>query len=153
MRKAGWLTPLFLLALAAAAQQKSSRQEKPCIQDPGCGIVVSFNPPFRVDEGILLVPTEVTVDVPLELQPTRVGVQTYPLGTEVADGPYEVLAEISRFQKAGKYARFRGLIEKCPKEEEGGIEVYVLRKKFKQYPLRPWGGAIECREIEAKSTR
>ncbi len=142
---------LFLLGFTAAAQQKSSVQEKPCQVDPGCGIVVTFNPPFNADEDVLLVPNEVTVDVPLELQPTEVGVETYPLGTQVADIPYEPLAKMTRFQKTGKYARFRGVVEKCP-EEDGGLEVYVLRRKLRQYPLRPWGGAIGCREIESKDS-
>ena len=84
MGKAGWLMLLFSMALAAAAQQKNPMDNKACKQDPWrCGVVVTFDPPFDGAAGVLLVPNKVTVDVPLELQPTEVRVTTYPLGTEV----------------------------------------------------------------------
>lgn len=144
------MLPLLAVACTTFAQQKTDKD--PCTQHPGtCGILVKFNPPFNVNEP-LPVPSEVTVDVPLELQPAEVRVETYPLGSQVADLPYEVLAVLSREPNVGKYARFRGIIKECP-EQVGGIQVYVLRKKFKQYPLTPWGEAIECREIESKGAR
>ena len=155
MRKAGWLMLLFSTALTAAAQQKNPMDNKACKQDPWrCGVVVTFDPPFDGAAGVLLVPNKVTVDVPLELQPTEVRVTTYPLGTGVADQPSEGLAETSRFQKTGNYARFRVVVEKCPREETaGGLEISVWRKTFKQYPLRPWGGAYECRQVGDKDDR
>ncbi len=150
MRKIGSLVLLPLLALTAAAQQKKPWQKQPCIEHPGwCGIIVTFNPPIN---DALLVPNEVTVDVPLELQPTEVSLETYPLGTEVADQPHELLADMSRFEKTGNYARFHAVIEKCP-EKDGGLKVSVVRKKFKQYPLKPWGGALDCRQMGYTTTR
>jgi hypothetical protein len=153
MRKAGWLMLLFSMAFTAAAQQKNPVDNKACKQDPVCGIVVSFDPPFDGAAGVLLVPNKITVDVPLELQPAEVRVTTYPLGTEVADQPSEGLAETSRFQKIGNHARFQVVVEKCPQEETaGGLEISVWRKTFKQYPLSPWGGAYECRQIAPGKT-
>ena len=150
MRKIAWLMLLFLLALTAAARQESPSDNKPCKEHPGwCGIIVTFDPPV---EDAFLVPNKVTVDVPLELQPTEVSLETYPLGTEVADQPYEVLADMFRFEKTGNYARFHAVIEKCPKGD-GGLEVSVVRKKFKRYPMKPWGGAFECKQIGSKDTR
>lgn len=155
MRKAEWFMLLFSMALTAGAQQKNPMDNKACKQGGWtCGVAVTFDPPFDGAAGVLLVPNKITVDVPLELQPTDVWVTTYPLGTQVADQPYEVLAETSRFQKIGNHARFQVVVEKCPREETaGGLEVSVWRKTFKQYPLRPWGGAYECRQIGDKDDR
>jgi hypothetical protein len=106
-----------------------------------CGILVTFNPPIN---DALLIPNEVTVDVPLELgQINRVVVSSYPLGTGMADVPSEGFVEMHRFQKVGKYARFRGEIKKCT--EQGSVEVYVYCKGFEHYPLRPYMLAVECR--------
>ena len=144
---------LMLLAITCTAFAQQKPPQLACLQEAGnCGIVVNFNPPFNVNEP-LRVPNEVTVDVPLELQPAKVGVQTYPLGTGVADLPYEVLVELSREHNVGKYARFQGTIKECPPEQAGGIEIYVLLKKLKQYPIKPWGGAFGCEEIESKGAR
>jgi hypothetical protein len=150
MWKIGRLMLLFLVALTSAAQQKKPWQNKPCKQDPGwCGIIVTFNPPL--DEGTLLLPNEVTVDVPLELHANKVIVSSYPRGTEVAGGPSELLTAMSHFQKVGKYARFRGEIKKCPEEED--LMVYVYVKGFERYPITPYGSTIGCRPIGSKDTR
>ena len=147
--RAGLLMLLLSIALTATAQQNKPWQSKPCKEHPGwCGILVTFNPP--IDEA-LLVPNEVTVDVPLELQASKVVVSSYPLGTNVADIPGEILAVTSRFQKVGKYARFRGEIKQCP--EQGGLTVDVFVRKFERYPITPYGMAVECRQIVPKAAR
>jgi hypothetical protein len=119
---AGVLALLFSIPLMATAQQKTPWESKLCKEDPDtCGIIVTFKPPI-VDA--LLLPNEVTVDVPLDLHATEVIVQSYPLGTGVADIPSEGLAAMHGFHKVGKYARFRGKINKCT--DQGSIEVDVL---------------------------
>lgn len=137
---AGVLTLLLSMPLTAIAQQNKPWQNKLCKEDPSCGIIVTFKPPIG---DALLVPNEVTVDVPLELHATRVIVQSYPLGTGVADIPTKGLAAMYRFQKVGKYARFRGEINKCT--DQGGVEVDVLCKGFEHYPIKVSGMAVECR--------
>src|SRR5205814_6150185 len=123
---AGVLTVLLSIPLAATAQQKKPWENQLCKEAPAtCGIIVTFKPPIG---DALLVPNEVTVDVPLELHATKVIVQSYPRGTGVADIPTEGLAEMHRFQKIGKYARFRGEINKCT--DQGSVEVDVLCKGF-----------------------
>jgi hypothetical protein len=153
VRKFGLLITLFSIALLAAAQQTGPWQKMSCLQDKvRCGIVVTFNPPL--DSDILLVPNQVTVDVPLELHPTNVFVSSYPRGTEVAEccsSDSEDLATMSHFEKVGTYARFRGIIEKCPKQED--YEVLVYGKGFAHNPIKPDGSAIECRPIGSKDTR
>lgn len=150
--RAGLLMLLLAMAFTATAQQNNPWQSKPCKEHPGwCGILVTFNPP--IDDG-LLVPNEVTVDVPLELQASKVIVSSYPRGTGVAEccsDKSEALAAMYRFQKVGKYARFRGEIRKCPEEED--LMVYVFLRKFERYPITPYGMAVECRQIGPKAAR
>src|SRR5579864_9383294 len=137
---AGVLTLLLSIPLTATAQQNKPWESKLCKEDPGtCGIIVTFKPPIG---DALLVPNEVTVDVPLELHATRVIVHSYPLGTGVADIPSEGLATMNRFQRVGKYARFRGEINKCT--DQGSVEVDVLCKGFEHYPIRAYMMAVEC---------
>jgi len=124
-----------------AAQQNKPWESKLCKEDPGtCGIIVTFRPPIG---DALVVPNEATVDVPLELHATMVIVQSYPLGTGVADIPSKGLAAMHRFHKVGKYARFRGEIKKCT--NQGSIEVEVLCKGSEHYPIRAYVMAVECR--------
>jgi hypothetical protein len=112
-------------------------------KDPDtCGIIVTFKPPIG---DALLLPNEVTVDVPLELHATKVIVQSYPLGTGMADISPEGLAEIHRFHKVGKCARFRGEISRCT--DQASIEVDGLCKDSEHYPIRAYGMAVECREV------
>ena len=144
---AGALTLLLSILLTATAQQNKPR-EKLCKEDATCGIIVTFKPPIG---DALLVPNEVTVDVPLELHATKVIVQSYPRGTGVADIPYEGLAAMYRFQKVGKYARFRGEINKCT--DQGSVEVDVLCKGFQHYPIRAYMMAVECRQAGPKAAR
>ena len=145
--RAGILLLLLSINLTATAQQNKPWQSKPCNEHPGgCGIRVTFNPPI---DQTLLVPNEVTVDVPLELQASKVTVSSYPLGTEVADIPGEDLAVLSHFQKSGKYAHFHGEITHCP--EQGGLTVYVFVKKFERYPITPFGMAVECKQTGSKA--
>ena len=95
---AGVLTLLFSMALTAAAQQTTPWEGKLCKEDPGaCGIIVTFRPPIR---DALLVPNEVTVDVPLELHATRVIVQSYPLGTGGRTFPRKVLRQCTGSTKS-----------------------------------------------------
>jgi hypothetical protein len=94
------LTLLLLIPLKTTAQQNKPWESKLCKQDPAtCGIIVNFKPPIG---DALLVPNEVTVDVPLELHAIKVIVQSYPLGTGVGDIPNEGLAAMHRFRKVGK---------------------------------------------------
>lgn len=143
---AGVLTLLLSIPLTATCQQNKPWKSKPCKENPGtCGIIVTFKPPIG---DALLVPNEVTVDVPLGLNATRVIVQSYPRGTGVGD-PYEGLAVMYPFRKVGKYARFRGEIKKCT--DQGSVEVDVLCKGFEHYPIRAYGMAVECRQRRPKS--
>ena len=135
-------------ALTATAQQDKPRERKPCQEhSAGCGIIVTFNPPLEDPEGTaLLVPNEVTVDVPVELQATQVVVSSYPRGTGVADIPSERFVAMYRFKKVGKYARFRGEIKKCT--DQGSLQVLVYCKGFERYPVDAGvGGAIDCVEV------
>src|SRR6266498_1990788 len=140
---AGVLTLLLSIPLTATAQQN-----KLCKEDPACGIIVNFNPPI---DDALLVPNEVTVDVPLELRATKVTASSYPLGTGVGDIPSEGFVAMSRFQKVGKYARFRGEIKKCT--DQGSIRVDVFCKGFERHPITPYGMAVECRQVNPKAAR
>jgi hypothetical protein len=78
-------------------------------------------------------------------------VQSYPRGTGVGDIPSEDLAAMYRFQKVGKYARFRGEINKCT--DQGSVEVEVLCKGFEHYPIRAYMMAVECRQADPKAAR
>jgi len=139
---AGVFTLLLSIPLTVTAQQNKPWESKLCKEDPTtCGIIVAFKP--RIGDA-LLVPNEVTVDVPLELHATKVIVQSYPRGTGVADIPSEGLAAMRRFHKVGKYARFRGAINKCT--DQGSVEVDVLCKGFEHYPIRAYMMAVECRQ-------
>jgi hypothetical protein len=141
---AGVLALLLSISSSTIAQHNKPWESKLCKEDPGtCGIVVTFNPP--IGDALLLVPNEVTVDVPLELHATRVIVQSYPRGTGVADIPNEGLATMDRFRMVGKYARFRGEIKKCT--DQGSVEVDVFCKGFERYPIKPYGMAVECRQV------
>jgi hypothetical protein len=145
----GVLTLLLSIPLNATAQQNKPWESKLCKENPAtCGIIIIFKPPIG---DALLVPNEVTVDVPLELHATKVIVQSYPRGTGVGDIPYEGLAAMDRFQKVGKYARFRGKINKCT--DQGSVEVDVFCKGFEDYPIRAYGMAVECRQADPKTAR
>ena len=62
---AGLSMLLLSLGVTATAQQNALWKSKLCKEHVGsCGILVTFNPPLG---DVLLVPNEVTVDVPLEL--------------------------------------------------------------------------------------
>jgi hypothetical protein len=146
---AGVLTLLLSILLTATAQQNKPWESKLYKEDPAtCGIIVTFKPKI---EDALLVPNEVIVDVPLQLHATKVIVQSYPRGTGVGDIPNERLASMYRFQKVGKYARFRGEINKCT--DQGSVEVDVLCKGFEHYPIRAYMVAVECRPADPKASR
>ncbi len=141
---AGLLMLLLSIPLTATAQQNKPWESKLCKEHIGsCGILVTFNPPIK---DALLVPNEVTVDVPLELgEVSKVVVSSYPLGTGVADIPSEGFVAMYRFQKVGKYARFRGEIKKCT--DQGSLTVDVFFKGFERYPIGAGvGGAIGCEQ-------
>jgi hypothetical protein len=139
---AGVFTLLLSIPLTVSSQQNKPWENKLCKEDPTCGIIVTFKPPIG---DALLLPNEVTVDVPLELHATEVIVQSYPLGTGVGDIPSEGLAAMHRFHKVGKYARFRGEINKCTDQQS--VEVDVLCKGSEQYPIKAYGMAVECKEV------
>jgi hypothetical protein len=132
----------------ATTRQNKPWENKLCKEDPAtCGVVVIFKPPIR--DALLLVPNEVTVDVPLELHATKVIVQSYPRGTGVGDIPYEGLAAVHRFQKVGKYARFDGEIKKCT--DQGSVD--LLCKDFEHCPIRAYGMAVECTQADPRTVR
>jgi hypothetical protein len=132
-----------------ATAQNAPWESKPCQEHPGwCGIIVTFNPPI---DDALFVPNEVTVDVPLELNPTKVTVSSYPLGTGVADIPSEGFIAMYNFKKVGKYARFHGEIKKCT--DQGSVQVSIFSKGFERYPITPYGMAVECRQVSPKAAR
>jgi len=146
---AGLLMLLMSMAFTATAQQNAPWESKPCKEHvDGWGILVTFNPPI---EDALFVPNEVTVDVPLELHATKVVVSSYPLGTGVGDIPSEGFVEMYRFQKVGKYARFRGEIKKCT--DQGSVTVDVYSKGFEHYPISAYMMAVECRQVGPKAAR
>jgi hypothetical protein len=135
---------LLSLGFTVTAQQNAPWKNKLCKEHIGsCGILVTFNPPIK---DVLLVPNEVTVDVPLELgKVSKVVVSSYPRGTEVADVPAEGFAVMYRSQKVGNYARFSGEIKQCT--DQGSLTVDVLFKGFERYPMSAGvGGAIECEQ-------
>lgn len=107
-----------------------------------CGIRVRFNPPV---EDYLLIPSKVTVDVPLELgEVTHVIVSSYPLGTGVGDIPEQEFANMHHSQQIGGYSRFRGVMKKCT--EQPSLHVLVYFKGFENNPIMAYGLAVECRE-------
>jgi hypothetical protein len=142
-----WLL-LLSMGFTATAQQNVLWKSKPCKDHVGsCGILVTFDPPIQ---DALLVPNEVTVDLPLELHPTKVVVSSYPLGTGVADIPSEGFVVMYSADKVGNYARFRGEMKKCT--DQGSVEVKVYCKGFEHYPIDAGvGGAIECRQTSPKA--
>jgi hypothetical protein len=124
-------------------------KSKLCKEDPAtCGIIVTFKPPIG---DALLVPNEVTVDVPLELHAAREIEQSYPWGTGVGDIPSKVLPQCIASRKSAKYARFRGEIKKCT--DQGSVRVDVFCKGFERYPITPYGMAVECRQVNPKAAR
>jgi hypothetical protein len=139
--------PMVLFGLTLIAQQQKPWESKPCKEHPGsCGIRVTFNPPL---ENGLLVPNEVTVDVPVELHATRVVVSSYPRGTEVGDIPSQSFVEMRSSQKVGNYARFHGKVERCT--DQGSVQVLVYCQGFERYPIDTGvGGAIECTDVGSK---
>lgn len=142
---AGVLTVLLSISWMASTQNKPW-ESKPCKEDPAtCGIIVTFKP--SIEDALLLVPNQVTVDVPLQLHATKVIVQSYPRGTGVGDIPNKGLAAMYRFHKIAKYARFRGEIEKCT--DQGSVEVEVFSKGFEHNPTTAYGMAVECKRAEA----
>jgi hypothetical protein len=135
---------LLSLGCSATAQQNDPWKSKLCKEHRGsCGILVTFNPPLG---DLLLVPNEVTVDVPLELgKASKVVVSSYPLGTEMGDVPSEGFVAMYRSHKVGNYARFTGEIRKCT--DQGSLSVDVFFKGFERYPMPAGvGGAIECEQ-------
>jgi hypothetical protein len=131
-------------AFTATAQQDDPWKSKLCKEHVGsCGILVTFNPPLG---DVLLVPNEVTVDVPLELGAvSKVVVSSYPLGTEMGDVPSEGFGVMYRSEKVGKYARFIGHIKQCT--DQGSLTVDVYFKGFERYPMSAGvGGAIGCEQ-------
>ena len=135
---------LLPLRFTATAQQNDPWKSKPCKEHIGsCGILVTFNPPLK---DVLLVPNEVTVDVPLELgEVSKVVVSSYPLGTGVADIPSEGFGVMYRSQKVGNYARFIGHIKQCT--SQGSLAVDVFFKGFERSPMSAGvGGAIGCEQ-------
>jgi len=141
---AGPFLLVLSLGLAATAQQNEPWKSKLCQEHVGsCGILVTFNPPLG---DVLLVPNEVTVDVPLELGTvSRVIVSSYPLGTEMGDVPSEGFVEMDRSYKVGNYERFTGGIRKCT--GQGSLTVDVYFKGFERYPMSAGvGGAIGCEQ-------
>jgi hypothetical protein len=78
------LTLLLSIPLNATAQQNKPWESKLCKENPAtCGIIIIFKPPIG---DALLVPNEVTVDVPLELHATKVIVQPKPPQLLLAKG-------------------------------------------------------------------
>ena len=143
-RVAGLSILLLSLGVTATAQQNAPWESRLCKEHIGsCGILVTFNPPLG---DVLLVPNEVTVDVPLELGTAiRVVVSSYPLGTEMGDVPSEGFVEMDRSYKVGNYARFTGEIRKCTGQESLTVDVYF--KGFERYPMSAGvGGAIGCEQ-------
>lgn len=135
---------LLSMGFTATAQQNAPWKSKLCKEQIGsCGILVTFNPPIK---DVLLVPNEVTVDVPLELgKVSKVVVSSYPLGTGVADIPSEGFAAMYRSQKVGNYARFSGEIKQCT--DQGSLTVDVFFVGFERYPMSAGvGGAVECEQ-------
>jgi hypothetical protein len=135
---------LLSMGFTATAQQNDPWKSKLCKEHIGsCGILVTFNPPIK---DVLLVPNEVTVEVPLELgRVSQVVVSSYPLGTGMGDVPSEGFVAMYRFQKVGKYARFRGEIKKCT--DQGSLTVDVFFEGFERYPMSAGvGGAVECEQ-------
>ena len=141
---AGLSMLLLSFGVTATAQQNAPWESRLCKEHIGsCGILVTFNPPLG---DVLLVPNEVTVDVPLELGTAiRVVVSSYPRGTEMGDVPSEGFVEMDRSYKVGNYARFTGEIRKCTGQESLTVDVYF--KGFERYPMSAGvGGAIGCEQ-------
>jgi hypothetical protein len=141
---AGLLIVLLSMAHSATAQQNDPWKSKLCKEHMGgCGILVTFNPPLK---DVLLVPNQVTVDVPLELgKVSKVVVSSYPLGTGMGDVPSEGFAVMYRSHKVGNYARFSGEIKKCT--DQGSLTVDVFFEGFERYPISAGvGGAVECEQ-------
>jgi len=141
---AGLLILLLSLASTATAQQNDPWKSKLCKEHVGsCGIVVTFNPPLG---DVLLVPNEVTVDVPLELgTASRVVVSSYPLGTGMEDVPSEGFVAMDRSHKVGNYARFIGQIRECTGQDSLIVDVYF--KGFENRPMSAGvGGALGCEQ-------
>jgi hypothetical protein len=70
------------------------------------------------------------------------------IGNWLADIPSEGFARMRRFHKGGKYARFRGEINKFT--GQASVEVDVLCKGFEHYPIRAYMMAAECRQAGAR---
>jgi hypothetical protein len=141
---------LLSIPLTATAQQNKPWESELCKDYIGsCGILVTFNPPIK---DVLLVPNEVTVDVPLELgKVSKVVVSSYPLGTGVADIPSEGFVAMYHFQKVGKYARFRGEIKQCT--DQGSLTVDVFFKGFERYPMSAGVGGLSSASRAAQQIR
>src|SRR5579883_3443483 len=90
--------PLLSMGFTATAQQNAPWKSKLCKQHIGsCGILVTFNPPLK---DVLLVPNQVTVDVPLKLgKVSKVAGSSSPREPAGPNTPSEGLASFTRSQK------------------------------------------------------
>lgn len=133
---------VFLLILPSALWA----QREPCLtgaDTPDCGIQVVFNPPLKApDNDIVTVPSELTVDVPLRLKPTKLRVNSGPAGTQVSE--FKPLAETAHYKKGKGVAQFRMEINDCP--PNGGVLTIDILTSRLPYPIAVNSKPFECRQ-------
>jgi hypothetical protein len=125
-------------------------QREPClagVDTPECGIRITMNPPSSPDQNLLLVPNEITVEVPLRLHANKVQLRSGPSGTEVADA-FKLVSETTHSKKAGGMARFMLAIKNCP-GSDNALQFNIIAPRL-PYPITVNRQPLECKQREGK---
>jgi hypothetical protein len=138
----------LMLWLVAAANLWAQRE--PCLAAtdiPDCGIKIIVNPPLKPpDENVIWAPSEVTIDVPLRLHPSKVRLNSAPTGSDVAE--FKLFAETARYKKVDSFARYQMEIKNCP-EGDNGFVFNILSPRL-PYPIVVNSKPFECKQRATK---
>lgn len=138
------------LVLFLAATTTLWGQMEPCLagaDSPDCGIkVVVAPPPEPPDENVIWAPSEVTIDVPLRMHPTKIQLNAGPAGTEAAT--FKSVAATTHYKKVGNVARFQVQIKSCP--EGDNLLVFNIVSPRLPYPLAANPKLFECKQKTIK---
>jgi hypothetical protein len=141
-----FLCGLLLIVTVAATLWA---QREPCLagaDTPECGIKITMNPQAP-SESVLLVPNEITVEVPLRLHPNKVQLKSGPSGTEVPDA-FKLIAETTHYKKSGGVVSFKLEIKSCP-GTDNALDFNIFSPRL-PYPITVNRQPIECKQGEGK---
>ena len=125
---------LLCCCMLLAGATIACAQMEPClagVQDPGCGIKITMNPPLHAGDNVLSVPNEITIEVPQRIKPIRVAVLSGPTGG--AAEQFKPFAEIKHSSKDGGNLRFKLEMKSCP-GNDSALNFNIYSPKF-PYPI------------------